>query len=145
MVWVVPLSGRELTPAPPSPKVYNARTFGVGQETEEFLPLNPQSVSLQSQLSRLRLDYDQLRQEPAIADLDWLFTPRLRLEERLSAEPLQASTPFDGGFTLPKPSSTGFGSDSRDLRHFHTSLLASCELLVSLWMLPLRNYPRHIN
>ena len=83
-------------------------------------------------LSRLRLDYGQLWQEPAIAELDWLFTPRLRLEKRLSAELLQASTPFDGGFTLPKPSSLGFGSDSCDLRHFHTSPLVNCGLLVSL-------------
>ena len=48
MVWVVPLSGRRLTPAPPFPEVYDAKTFGVGQGTESFRTLNPQSVSLPS-------------------------------------------------------------------------------------------------
>ena len=40
MVWVVPLSRRRLTPAPPFPKSYDVIIFGVEQETEEFLPLN---------------------------------------------------------------------------------------------------------
>ena len=33
-------------PTAPFPEVYDAKAFGVGQGTEEFLPLNPQSVSL---------------------------------------------------------------------------------------------------
>ncbi len=61
IVWVVPLSDVELTPDTPSPEVYNAMSFGVGQGTERFLPLNPQSVSLQSALPRSRHDYGQFR------------------------------------------------------------------------------------
>ena len=79
VVWVVPLSGHKLTPMTPSPGIYDARTFGVGQETEGFLPLNLRSVALQFQQSPPRLDYSQLRQEPAITELDWLFTPSHRL------------------------------------------------------------------
>ena len=109
--------------------VYDARTFRVGQETEGFLPLNPQSVSLPSQLSRMRLDYGQLRREPAITGLDWLFTPSPRLEEHLHVEPLQASTGFYPRFTLPRVRSSGFGSGSSDSRHFHTSPLVNCGLI----------------
>ena len=118
--------GTQAYPAPPFPKVYDTMTFGVGQKGEGFLPRASQSVSLPPWLSRLRLDYGQFRQEPAITGLDWLFTPRSKLEERLSAAPLQASTTFDGGFTLLRPSSPGFGSVPCDLRHFRTSTLVNC-------------------
>ena len=97
-----------------STDVYNVMTFGVGQRTEGFLPLNPISVSLQSLPSRSALDYGQLRQEPAITALDWLFTPYPRLEEHLHVEPLQASTRFYSDFTLPRTRSSGFGSYSCD-------------------------------
>ena len=103
-------------PAPPFPSFYDAAKFGVGQETEGFLPLNPQSVSLPFQLSQLRFDCGQLWQEPAIAGLDWLFTPNPKSEERLSAEPLQASTMYYHRFTLPWVRSTRFGSYSNDLQ-----------------------------
>lgn len=109
-VWVVPLSDCKLTPTAPSLDVYNAGTFGVGQQTEQFPALNPQSVSLPFQLSRSKLDYGQLRSEPAITGLDWLFTPSPGSEEHLLVAPLQASTPFYGGFTLPGVRSSGFGS-----------------------------------
>ena len=75
------------------PNVYDVIIFGVGQETEKFLPLNLKSVALPSLQSRLRLDYGQFWQEPAIAGFDWLFTPCPSSEERLFTEPLQASTP----------------------------------------------------
>ena len=41
------------------PKVDSVYAFGVGQDTEEFLPQNTQSVALPHKLPRLRLDYDQ--------------------------------------------------------------------------------------
>ena len=103
--------------------------FGVGQGTEGFLPLHPQSVSLPRTRLRRRLDYGQLWQEPAITGLDWLFTPNPRLREHLYVAPLQASTPFYRRFTLPRNRSTGFGSCPRDCRQFRTWPLASCGLL----------------
>ena len=47
-------------------------------------------------------------------------------------EPLQASTTYYCGFTLPRRRSTGFGSNPCDLRHFHTSSLVNCGCLLSL-------------
>ena len=103
--------------------------FGVGQKTDPFPDLNSQPVALPPRPSRPRLDYGQLRQEPAIAGLDWLFTPNLKLEEHLHVEPLQASTRSYPRFTLLKISSTGFGSLPCDFRHFHTSPLINCGLI----------------
>ena len=98
------------------PDVYNTMKFGVGQRTEEFLPLNPKSVALPSLPSRSRLDYGQFWQEPAIAGFDWLFTPCPSSEERLFTEPLQASTTSYGGFTLTWVRSPGFRSYPYDLK-----------------------------
>ena len=94
---------------------------------DPFRDLNLKSVALHYQLSHLRLDYRQLRQEPAIARLDGLFTPNPKLEEHLPVEPLQASTKFYLRFTLLRVRSPSFGSHPSDSRHFHTSLLASCK------------------
>ena len=93
-----------------SASIYDVTTFGVGQKTEQFPALNLVSVSLQLLLSPLTLDYGQLRQEPAITALDWLFTPNPKLEEHLHVEPLQASTKFYLDFTLLRIRSNGFGS-----------------------------------
>ena len=101
--------------------------FGVGQQAEQFPVLSPQSVALPRKSSPPRLDCGQLWQEPAIAGLDWLFTPTPKLEEHLSVEPLRASTTCYSSFTLPKGRSSGFGSDPSDFRHFHTALLVNCE------------------
>ena len=46
--------------------------------------------------------------------------------------PLRASTTFYRRFTLPRRSSTGFGSYPSDLRHFHTSALITCGYSLSL-------------
>ena len=114
VVWVLTLSESEFTPGPPSPLVYDVQVFGVGQGTEEFLPLNPQSVALPPELSHKRFDYGQIWQEPAISGLDWLFTPIHKLEKQLHLALLQASTPFNRRFTLPMDRSTGFGSHPSD-------------------------------
>ena len=106
--------GTPAYPEPPFPHVYDVRVFGVGQETEEFLPLNSQSVALPLELSQCRLDLGQFRQEPAITGLDWLFTPIPRLEEHLLVAPLQASTSCNRRFTLPRNRSPGFGSNPSD-------------------------------
>jgi hypothetical protein len=119
----------------PSPDFDRVGTFGVGRTTEPFRVLNHQSVSLPRPLPPSRLDCGQLQLEPAIADLDWLFTPIPRLEEQLLLAPLQASTRFYSDFTLPRNRSTGFGSDPSDLWHFHTTPLIACGLLVSLQLL----------
>ena len=79
IVWVVPLLERKLTPRPRFQIRIDVGKFGVEQKTEGFLPLNLQFVSLPFQLSRSRIDYGQFRLEPAIAALDWLFTPNPRL------------------------------------------------------------------
>ena len=63
-------------------------------------------------------------------------------------EPLQASTMFYHGFTLPRRRSTGFGLNPCDLTHFHTSPLINCGYLLSLRIplielsLPQRRTPR---
>ena len=44
LVWVVPLSERELTPRIPSPAVYGAGDFGVRQVSRGFPPVSHQSV-----------------------------------------------------------------------------------------------------
>lgn len=112
--------GVQAYPEPPSPRFYDSALFGVGQRTEGFLPHNSLSVSLPKQKSPPGLDYGQLRLEPAISELDWLFTPRPRSEERLSTEPLRASISYYGDFTLPRPRSLGFRSCPSDFQHFHT-------------------------
>ena len=70
----------------------------------------------------MRLDYGQLRQEPAIAGLDWLFTPIRKSVEHLYVEPIQASTKFNPGFTLPTDRSPSFRWCSCDYWHlsYHT-------------------------
>ena len=85
-----------------------------------------------SRAAQSRLDCGQLRLEPAITALDWLFTPSPRLEKPMHGELLQASTRFYPRFALPRVRSSGFGSCSSDLWRFHTTLLVNCELLVSL-------------
>lgn len=55
-------------------------------------------------------------------------------------EPLQASTTFYRGFTLPRRRSTGFGLNPCDLTRFHTSLLVNCEYSLSL-RIPLNGLP----
>lgn len=110
----------EFTPHYLFPDVYNAIIFGVGQETEDFRPLNLQSVALPSLLSRSRLDYGQFWQEPAITGFDWLFTPIPKSEERLSTEPLQASTISYYRFTLPWYRSPGFRSYPYDYKALFT-------------------------
>jgi len=39
--WVVPLLEYTLTAVPLFPKIYDVKTFGVGQESEGFLPQTP--------------------------------------------------------------------------------------------------------
>ena len=110
----------------PFPDFYDAKTFGVGQGTDPFRSLSPQSVSLPLPLSQSRLDCGLYWQEPAITALDWLFTPSPRLEDYLLVSSLQASTRFYPRFTLPRVRSSGFGSDLSDLWHFHTMPLVNC-------------------
>ena len=123
-VWAVPLLGTKFTSDAPFPHFYDAEIFGVEQRTDSFRSLNPKSVSLPSQQSLQGLDCGLFRQEPAITEFDRHFTPSLKLEERLHAEPLQASTQFYPRFTLLKASSPGFGSHPSYSGHFHTPLLA---------------------
>ena len=84
-------------------------------------------------LSRSRLDYGLLRQEPAITGLDWLFTPSPKSEKRVHPELLQTSTEFYLRFILLRTRSTGFGSLSSDSWRFHTMPLAcAAGVLLSL-------------
>ena len=64
--------------------VYDDYTFGVWQHTEESLPLNTQSVLYSViNLSR-RLPTSSFTAEPAIATLDWTFTPIPNSSERFA-------------------------------------------------------------
>ena len=138
-------------PQPPSPRFYDYRIFGVGQKTDTFRSLNSKSVSLPFYISHLRLDYGQLWQEPAITELDWLFTPNLKLEEYLHVTPLQTSTKYNLRFILLKIRSLGFGSSPSDFRHFRTLPLINCGLIgfptgtsfIEL-PLPLKHTPWHV-
>jgi hypothetical protein len=56
--WVLALLDIELTPDALTPSFYDDSTFGVWQGTEEFLPLNTQSVSLPHYPSQLRSTYE---------------------------------------------------------------------------------------
>ena len=114
---------------PPFPDFYEVESFGVGQVTEIFRPLSILSVSLLLQHSLSRLDYGQFRPKPAISDLDWLITPKRKLEEYLHVKPLQASTKHMSRFTLPTLSSIGFGSHPCDFWHFHTISLITCGII----------------
>ena len=110
----------------PSLRIYESGIFGVGQETEPFRALTPQSVALPFQKSPQRFDYSQYWQEPAITKLDWLFTPSPKLEEHLHVEPLRASTEFYLHFTLQRARSLGFGSHPSDSGHVNTPSLVNC-------------------
>ena len=129
VVRVVPLSDTHLTHAPRLPRSTTLKPFGVGQGTDKFPCLNPQSVALQVELSRSRLDLRLLWQEPAITSLDWLFTPNPKSEQHLHIARLLASTRFYPHFTMPWIRSIGFGSHPRDYRHFHTASLIACGLV----------------
>ena len=82
--------------------------------------------------------------------LDGLITPIPKLEEHLHVEPLQASTKFYLRFTLLRNRSHGFRSYPSDLRHFHTSPLVNCGVLLSLRIpffklsSPLKYTPWHV-
>jgi hypothetical protein len=56
--WVLALLDIELTPDALTPSFLDDSTFGVWQGTEEFLPLNTQSVSLPHYPSQLRSTYE---------------------------------------------------------------------------------------
>ena len=136
-----PSSDSSLPQEPASPDIYDAKIFGVGQKTEPFRALNPQSVSLPSLRSPSRLDYGQFWQEPAITEFDWHFTPNPRLREHLPVEPLQASTPCYRRFTLPRVRSLGFGSKLCDSKAL--SYLIPCKLRIIAFALgtPLAGLP----
>ena len=136
--------GSQAYPGTPSPSFYDVKIFGVGQRAEGLLPLNSRSVSLPSRLSLLRLDCGQLRQEPAITGLDWLFTPIPKLEEHVHVAALQASTRFYPRFTLPRNRSPGFGSHPSDCARFHR-LSPHCLRLNRFPLGFFVNYPRHSN
>ena len=69
MLWVVSLSERYLThrPSLPGSTTLKSSEFDSGPERELRYP---ESVALPREQSRLRLDFDLFRKEPAITDLD---------------------------------------------------------------------------
>ena len=78
-----------------------------------------------------------------MSGLDWLFTPNPESQKHMSIALLQASTSYYQGFTLLRIRSPAFRSSPHDSRHFHTSLLACCELLLSLRVHANSTYARH--
>ena len=66
--------------------------FGVEQVSEGFLPQTHKSVALPHKASPLRLNLGLFQREPAITDLDWLFTPNQQSHERMHTAPLRTST-----------------------------------------------------
>lgn len=53
--------GTWVYPMPPFPEIYDTKAFGVGQQTDRFPSLNPQSVALPLWLSYPGLDYGQFQ------------------------------------------------------------------------------------
>jgi hypothetical protein len=92
-------------------------------------PDSPISALLR-RLSLARSCCDMFREEPAISDLDWTFTPRRRSRERFAYQHLnRSSTQLSPRFDLPTPRSPGFGSHTGDSTHLYTSRLLTCALV----------------
>ena len=92
-------------------------------------PDSPISALLR-RLSPARSCCDMFREEPAISDLDWTFTPRRRSRERFAYQHLnRSSTQLSPRFDLPTPRSPGFGSHTGDSTHLDTSRLLTCALV----------------
>ena len=130
---------------PPFFRFFDAEAFGVGQESERFLPRASQSVALPPRPSPLKLDWRLFRQEPAITVLDWLFTPSRKLEGRMHAVTLQASIHF---WISPYPRLDRAVSGRNQVTKGIFIPLPSpcgCGILVSLRVLAVSNYPRHSN
>lgn len=132
---------------PPFFSFYDVKAFGVGQESERFLPRASQSVALPPQPSPLKLDWRLFRQEPAITVLDWLFTPSRKLEGRMHAVSLQASIHF---WISPYPRLDRTVSGRNQVTKgtfipFPSLKLISCGNLVSLRVRAVSAYPRHSN
>lgn len=68
----------------------------------------------------MRLYWGIFQQEPAIADLDRLFTPNHRSSKCMSTTLVRASILLSENFTLPMIRSAGFGSHPSDLTPFQT-------------------------
>ena len=87
-------------------------------------PPKPPISALPHRLPPAGLSWGIIRREPAIAGLDWPFTPSPGSRERIARQhPYRASIPLLRDFTLPRARSTGFGSHPSDSGRFHTPSL----------------------
>ena len=123
LVWVVPLSERELTPRTPSPTVYGADSFGVRQVRRRFPSVTHQSVlytasDLTSGLTAASFGRNQL--SPGLIGLSPLAQGH---PTELYIKTGSALHRAKLGFSLPRTRSPGFGSPCRDSGRFHTQSL----------------------
>ena len=98
---------------PPPFLLYVVGKFRVGKNSVtfrlcEFYPYFTSSTNW------ARLYWGIFRQEPAIAELDWLFTPIRRSFECMRTTPVRPSIPLSENFGLPTNRSSSFGSYPRD-------------------------------
>jgi len=69
-----------------------------------------------------RLHRNAFRGEPAISELDWLFTPTHRSSHAIAAATGSGLRTVSDGLTLPMGSSPGFGSTAGDSTPYSNSL-----------------------
>jgi len=116
LVWVIPLSERYLTHRPCFIS-YAANSFRVGKNPEGISPCRfyPYYTPL---ANWIRLYEGIFQQEPAIAELDRLFTPNHRSSKYMYVTLVRASIPLSRDFALPMNRSPGFRSFQYDSRPF---------------------------
>lgn len=124
-----PSRTRSLPPARTAGRLRRRRFWSLTREQTLSSPASPISALLR-RLSQTRSYCDMFREEPAISDLDWTFTPRRGSRERFAYQHLKrSSTQLSPRFDLPTPRSPGFGSHTDDCTHLYTSRLFSCALV----------------
>ncbi len=111
-VSLVRVSEQYLTHRPPF-LPYAVNKFRVGRDSVLFRACKPYPC-FTPLTNTMRLYWGIFQQEPAIAELDRLFTPIHRSFECMYTTPVQTSIPLSKDFILPMNRSSGFRSFSYD-------------------------------
>ena len=116
IVSVVPVSEMHLTRTPCF-SFFAVSKFWVRKDSVG-ISLCKSYLCFTSLTNKMKLYLGIFQQEPAIAELERLFTPIPRLSDRMLAGPVQASIPLSKDFTLSRNRSPGFRFYPSDLRPF---------------------------